>query len=124
MRRIHRVLFVMLLAGVAAMLAAAPASAHVVPATVVELDVHADDITADVTLPAGDLATASELTIPQDGLSAETARQIAAYLQDHLAVTTTDGTAKAGACRSTTSTPPAPSNGAPGNSPPSPPPPP
>ena len=95
MRRIHRVLFVMLLAGVAAILAATPASAHVVPATVVELDVHADDITADVTLPAGDLATASELTIPQDGLSADTTQQIAAYLQDHIAVTTTDGTAQA-----------------------------
>ena len=62
-RRIHRVLFVMLLAGVAAILAAAPASAHVVPSTVIELDVHADDITADLTLPAGDLATASGLTI-------------------------------------------------------------
>ena len=93
-RRIHRVLFVMLLAGAAAILAAAPASAHVVPATVLELDVHSENITADITLPAGDLATASGLSIPEDNLSAETAQDIIAYLKDHVAVTTTDGTAQ------------------------------
>lgn len=93
-RRAHRVLFVMLLAGVAALLAAAPASAHVVPATVIELDVHADDITADITLPATDLATASGLAIDEAALSTETAQQIAAYLTGHISVTTTDAAAQ------------------------------
>lgn len=91
-RTLHRMLFVMLVAGVAAFLAAAPASAHVVPATVVELDVHATDITADITLPAADLATASGTALDEGNLSTAAAAQISTYLGEHLAVVTTDTT--------------------------------
>jgi len=82
-----------LLAGAAVLLTAAPASAHVVPSSVVEMDVHADDITADLLLPAEDLATASGLDVPSTGgLSEDTADQVAAYVEDHVAVTSDGGT--------------------------------
>lgn len=94
-RWLRRVLVGMLLAGVAAIAAAAPASAHVVPSTVIELDVHADDITAELTLPASDLTTASGLGIPAEGnLTADTAGRLTTYLQNHFVVTSTDGSAQ------------------------------
>jgi hypothetical protein len=81
------------LAGGLAVLLAAPASAHVVPSTVIELDVHQDDITAVLTLPADDLATASGTEIA-DGmaLSDESAGDVVTYLEDHIAVTSAAGT--------------------------------
>jgi len=82
-----------LLAGAAVLATAAPASAHVVPSTVVEMDVHASDITADLVLPAEDLVTASGVDVPTSGeLTADAADQLAAYLEDHVAATSAAGT--------------------------------
>jgi hypothetical protein len=81
----------LLLGGVAVLLAP-PASAHVVPSTVIELDVHADDVTAEVTLPADDLETASGIDVPDGGaLPGDITTAIAAYLEDHIAVTSGAG---------------------------------
>ena len=75
-------------AAVAVLVTAAPASAHVVPSTVIALDVHTEDITAQVSLPTTDLATASGLDLPQTGtLDPTTTAQVADYLQQHIAVT-------------------------------------
>ena len=80
------------IAGGVAVLLAPPASAHVVPSTLIELDVHQDDITAALTLPAEDLATASDLTVPAGGtLGADTAVELADYLAEHFAVTSAAG---------------------------------
>ena len=92
MRRSHlaglvAVLTALLFSGVAVLLAP-PASAHVVPSTVLELDVHAADVTAALTLPADDLETASGITVPDSGdVDAATATRIAAYVAEHVAVT-------------------------------------
>ena len=84
-----------LLAGAAVLATAAPACAHVVPSTTIELDVHDSDITAALTLPSGDLVTASGITLPDADaggvLAAGTAEQVANYLQDHLALTSGSG---------------------------------
>ncbi|WP_432534052.1 HupE/UreJ family protein [Kineococcus arenarius] len=81
-----------LCAAAAVLAAAAPASAHVVPSTVVELDVHADDITAALTLPVGDLVTASGIDVPAGGtVPAATAERIAAYVEDHFDVSSGSG---------------------------------
>ena len=79
------------LAGATTLLVAEPAAAHVVPATTVALDVHETDITAELTLPADDLATASGVAIG-DALSDAEAAALAAYLEQHVAVTS-DGDA-------------------------------
>ena len=81
-----------LLAGGVAVLLAAPASAHVVPSTVVGLDVHQHDVTAALTLPVDDLATASGITVPDSGsLPDDTATALAGYLEDHFQVTSGAG---------------------------------
>jgi len=90
--------FAALLAGAAMMFSASPASAHVVPSTTIELDVHETAISATLTLPASDLATASGIdVVSADGTSDSTdpvdvqdgvAEEIAAYLHDHFAVAT------------------------------------
>ena len=88
-RRVHRALLAVLIAVAAVLTTAAPASAHVVPSTVVALTVHADDITAELTLPTSDLVTASGLEIPRSGTVDErTAQAVAAYVEDHFAVST------------------------------------
>ncbi|MFT4211912.1 MAG: HupE/UreJ family protein [Microbacterium sp.] len=77
------------LAAVAAITAglAAPAAAHVVPATTIELDVHEKDITATLTLPSADLGTASGITLVEGQMDAATAAAVADYLTAHVAVT-------------------------------------
>lgn len=78
-----------LLAGAAVLFTATPASAHVVPSTTLELDVHQSTITADLVLPTEDLESASGLTIPTTGgLDQGTVGDITTYLHDHFAVTT------------------------------------
>lgn len=79
-----------LLAGAAVLITAVPASAHVVPSTTIALDVHETDITADLVLPADDLATASGVVIG-DSLDATAAGQIATYLEEHFAVSSEGG---------------------------------
>ena len=80
------------LAGGVAVLWAPPASAHVVPSTVVQLDVHADDITAALSLPTDDLVTASGIDVPESGdVGAPTATAIAGYLTDHVRVASDAG---------------------------------
>ncbi len=86
----------LLLAAVAVLLSAGPAAAHVLPSTVVELDVHDDRIDGEVLLPAADLATASGLPLvgtDGTGLAAEpaTADAVAAYLLDHVQVSSAAG---------------------------------
>ena len=89
---VQRVLLAVLIAVAAVitpLMTAAPASAHVVPSTVVELDVHAEDITAALTLPSADLTAASGVDVPETGtLSAQAAQDLAAYVREHFAVTT------------------------------------
>ena len=82
-----------LLVGGVAVLLAPPASAHVVPSTVIELDVHADDITAALTLPTDDLSTASDIDVPTGGaVPDDTATAIAGYIEAHFGVTSEAGT--------------------------------
>ncbi|PUB32107.1 HupE/UreJ protein [Promicromonospora sp. AC04] len=90
MRRLALAALAILIAGAAPLLAAAPASAHVVPATTIELDVHEDDITAAVTLPTSDLTTASGIKIPEGEIDESTADAIAGYLGDHFHVSSDD----------------------------------
>ncbi|GAA4887491.1 hypothetical protein GCM10023405_00540 [Streptomonospora salina] len=71
----------------AVLLAEAPAAAHVVPSTTIELDVHDDDITATVTPPADDLATASGIDATGGGIDEDTAASITDYLGAHFDVT-------------------------------------
>lgn len=73
------------LAGAAVLLTASPASAHVAPSATIELDVHERDITASLTLPTEDLATASGLDLTT--VNANTSQQLIDYLQQHFAVT-------------------------------------
>lgn len=71
---------------------AVPASAHVVPATTIALDVHDDSISTTIELPAGDLATASGVDVPVDGqLSPAQAAEIVEYLDAHMRVTSDAG---------------------------------
>lgn len=83
----------LILAGAVALVVAAPATAHIVPSTTIELDVHDRDITASLTVPATDLTTASGIEVPTDGapVPEETATAVAAYLADHIAVTSDAG---------------------------------
>jgi HupE / UreJ protein len=85
-----------LLAGAAVLAGAGPASAHVVPSTVLALDVHQHDITTQLTLPTTDLVTASGIAIPENGraLSAAGAAKVSAYVEKHFRVTTGDDTWK------------------------------
>ncbi|WP_432501036.1 HupE/UreJ family protein [Kineococcus arenarius] len=87
--RLHlRLILTVLLAGFAALVAAGPAAAHVVPSTVLQLDVHEDDITVEMTLPTTDLVTASGIDVPVDGtVPAAAAEQLAAYVEEHFDVT-------------------------------------
>ncbi|MBE1879045.1 HupE/UreJ family protein [Myceligenerans pegani] len=86
--KIFRAALAVLAAGAAALLAPAPASAHVVPSTTIELDVHDDHVTAQLTLPATDLTTASGIAVPEGALEGATATAIETYIEDHFAVTT------------------------------------
>ncbi|MCC2031568.1 HupE/UreJ family protein [Microbacterium allomyrinae] len=86
MRRALLAALAVLLACAASLLVAAPASAHVVPSTVIALDVHESDITASMTLPASDLSIASGIEIT-DAVDATTAEEIEQYLEEHFAVT-------------------------------------
>ena len=83
----------MLIAGAAALLAPGAAAAHVVPATTIQLDVHDSDIAATLTLPVGDLATASGIEVPEGAtaLSDSMADEIARYVEDHFAVVSSTG---------------------------------
>ena len=93
MRRSCLAGIVSVLVGGVAVLLAPPASAHVVPATVIELDVHAHDITAALTLPVDDLATASGIDVPDSGpLPDDTGTALAGYVEDHVQVTSDAGT--------------------------------
>lgn len=83
-------LFALIVAG-AVLLGVAPASAHVVPSTTIELDVHDASITAQLTLPAADLATASGIDATET-IDEETAERIADYIADHFAVRSDAGT--------------------------------
>ncbi|GAB3161989.1 hypothetical protein GCM10027059_13580 [Myceligenerans halotolerans] len=87
-QKITRAALAVLAAGAAVLLAPAPASAHVVPSTTIELDVHDDNVTAQLTLPATDLATASGIAVPEGALEGATATAIETYVEDHFAVTT------------------------------------
>jgi len=96
-RHSHRVGITAAVVGAVAVLTASPASAHVVPSTVVELDVHADDITAALTLPADDLATASGIDVAGGGTLADDTRvAVVDYLEDHVTVTSDGGTWQVG----------------------------
>lgn len=75
----------LLLAGAAVLLSAAPASAHVAPSTTIELDVHERNITASLTLPTEDLATATGLDVAT--LSPTTTAELVEYLEQHFVVT-------------------------------------
>lgn len=87
MRRSLLAASAVLLAGAAVLAVAAPASAHVVPSTTIELDVNESDITAAVTLPTEDLVTASGIEIDgTDGVDETSATAIALYLEDHFKV--------------------------------------
>ena len=78
--------------GAAVLLTAAPASAHVVPSTTVELHVHDADVVADLVLPTEDLVTASGIDVPTDGtLAADTAEQLEGYVTAHIRVTSQPG---------------------------------
>ncbi|SDD29264.1 HupE / UreJ protein [Geodermatophilus telluris] len=92
----RRVAGAVLLVAVALLLSAGPASAHVVPSSVLQLDLHADRVDGDLLVPATDLATASGLPlVGQDGagapVDAETADAVAGYLTDNVAVTSDAG---------------------------------
>ena len=92
----RRTIGALLLVVVGLVLSAGPASAHVVPSTVLQLDVHADAVDGDLLLPATDLATASGLSlVGEDGaglaIDAATAGAVAEYLTDHIAVTSDAG---------------------------------
>ncbi|WP_432561716.1 HupE/UreJ family protein [Kineococcus sp. SYSU DK003] len=79
-------------AALAVLATAAPASAHVVPSTVIALDVQADHVTARLTLPTADLITASGVEVPTSGaVPAQTAQEITDYLQQHFTVSTGTG---------------------------------
>ncbi|MAM53301.1 MAG: hypothetical protein CMH35_00335 [Microbacterium sp.] len=76
------------------LIVAAPASAHVVPSTVIALDAHDDGVTASLTLPAADLELASGIDVPDDAgavIDAGTADALEAYLEDHMAVSSDSG---------------------------------
>ncbi|MFJ3392547.1 HupE/UreJ family protein [Leifsonia aquatica] len=89
MRRGIMVASAALLAGAAVLLGASPASAHVVPSTTIELDVHEADITAALTLPKEDLVAASGIDLTGTGpVGASAARAVLSYLEKHFAVTT------------------------------------
>lgn len=92
MRRRLRLAAVAALATAAALLPAAPASAHVVPSTTIELDVHESDVTAALTLPAGDLALASGIEVTEGRIDGASAEEIETYLESHFSVST-DGDA-------------------------------
>lgn len=82
----------LLLSGFAVVLTATPAAAHVVPSSVVSLDVHADNITAALTLPAADLATASGITVTEGAPPTEqTAAALAGYLTENVRITSPAG---------------------------------
>jgi hypothetical protein len=92
----RRAVGAVLLAAVALLLSAGPASAHVVPSSVLQLDVHTDRVDGDLLVPAADLATASGLSlVGGDGagvpVDAGTADAVAAYLTDHVAVASDAG---------------------------------
>ena len=92
MRYGYRAGVALAVAGAVAVLPAAPAAAHVVPSTTIELDVHDTDVTAALTLPTDDLVTASGIEIPVDeALSDNTRSEIAGYVEDHIAVTSDAG---------------------------------
>ncbi|MGY1706414.1 HupE/UreJ family protein [Geodermatophilus sp. SYSU D00697] len=85
-----------LLAAVALLLSAGPAWAHVVPSTVLQLDVHPDRVDGDLLIPATDLAAASGLPlVGEDGaavpVDSDTAGAVADYLTDHVAATSDTG---------------------------------
>ncbi|SDM11465.1 HupE / UreJ protein [Geodermatophilus siccatus] len=85
-----------LLAAVALLSSAGPTWAHVVPSTVLQLDVHSDRVDGDLLVPATDLAAASGLSlVGADGASlpvdADTAGAVVDYLTDHVAVTSDAG---------------------------------
>ncbi|WP_419702874.1 HupE/UreJ family protein [Promicromonospora sp. NFX87] len=82
-----RRLAILAVSGAVLLLSVAPAAAHVVPATTIELDVHESDITATVTMPAADLATASGIALPDGTFGASTSAQVNAYLRQHVALT-------------------------------------
>jgi len=90
-----RLLWVLLVV-VAGVLAVAPsASAHVLPSSSVQLDVAESSIAATVTIPLDDLENASGIQLAEQTQAAvdENAEAITAYLLEHFAPTSDDGTA-------------------------------
>jgi hypothetical protein len=91
-----------LLAGAAAVLAliavllgvATPASAHVVPTSLVVLDVHSSGVDGTVRIPLDDLEAATGIDLGDDPSAAlgAHASAIRAYLRKHMSLTSADGT--------------------------------
>ena len=93
-RRMIPLIAGMFVALVGVFVVAAPASAHVVPSTVIALDAHDDGVTASLTLPAADLELSSGIDVPDDAgaaIDADTADALEAYLEDHIAATSDSG---------------------------------
>ncbi len=90
MRRVVLAAVGVVIAGAATVFAAAPASAHVVPATTIQLDVHESDITPALTLPAAAPPTASGISIA-DAVDDDPATAIAGYLEAHMHLVSGDG---------------------------------
>ena len=93
-RRVIPMIAGVFVALVGMLIVAAPASAHVVPSTVIALDAHDDGVTASLTLPAADLELASGIDVPDDAgavIDAGTADALEAYLEDHMAVSSDSG---------------------------------
>ncbi|WP_306214821.1 HupE/UreJ family protein [Actinoplanes sp. RD1] len=92
-RRLLRILAGIALALPAALLLGAPpAAAHPMPHSVVLLDVHETSVTADLQIPAADLAQASGLTVTPAAVTAQ-GGALRAYLAAHIRPVTTGGAA-------------------------------
>jgi hypothetical protein len=95
MLRAARAAVAAIVAVLALSVAATPASAHVVPTSTIRLAVAETDVVATVDIPLDDLEAASGVDLG-DGSQAEldaNAAAIEAYLLDHFAPTSDDGTA-------------------------------
>ncbi|WP_432489136.1 HupE/UreJ family protein [Kineococcus sp. SYSU DK018] len=95
-RPLPALLAAVLLAVAALVAGAVPASAHPMPNTLVQLDVHEDSITAELQVPVDDLALASGVDLrgeDAEGVLAAQQDELRGYLAAHLTTTTPDGVA-------------------------------
>ncbi|WP_432504749.1 HupE/UreJ family protein [Kineococcus arenarius] len=95
-RPLPALLAAVLLAVAALVAGAVPASAHPMPNTLVQLDVHEGSITAELQVPVDDLALASGVDLrgeDAEGVLAAQQDELRAYLAAHLTTTTPDGAA-------------------------------